>query len=135
MGFKIQDANLSVSIALPTGASTVYSAGIDLGHGAAGDFVAEGEVKISAPALGATPLPDSRTMTYSIQHDTDAAFGTPVDLYPGVLVQTGAAGAGAAAATFTARLPVDVNRYIRLKAVGSYAGDKSGSSATLEILS
>ena len=134
MGNAVKDSNLILTKALPNGAATVYSAGIDLGHGAKGDFLANVEVKISAPALTTTELPDTKTMTYSIQHDTDSAFGTVADLYPGVIVQTGAGGAGAAAATFTAKLPVDVARHIRVKAVNSGAGDTSGKELTVEVL-
>jgi len=60
--------------------------------------------------------------------------GVAVCPYPGVIVQLGAGGAGAAAATFTARLPVDVKRYVRVKAVGSVAGDASAASLTFEVL-
>jgi len=134
MGYAVKDALLKVTIALPNGAATVYSAGIDLGHGTKGDFLANAEVKISAPALTTTQQPNAKTLTYTIQHDDDAAFGTVADLYPGVLVQTGAGGAGAAAATFTARLPVDVKRYVRVKAVGSATGDASAASLTFEVL-
>jgi len=134
MGFAVKDTALKVTKALPNGAATVYSAGIDLGHGSRGDFLANAEVKISAPALTTTQQPNAKTLTYTIQHDDDAAFGTVADLYPGVLVQTGAGGAGAAAATFTARLPVDVKRYVRVKAVGSATGDASAASLTFEVL-
>jgi hypothetical protein len=134
MGFAVKDTALKVTKALPNGAATVYSDGIDLGHGTKGDFLAEVEVKISAPALTTGQQPDAKTLTYTIQHDDAAAFGTVADLYPGVIVQLGAGGAGAAAATFTARLPVDVKRYVRVKAVGSATGDASAASLTFEVL-
>ena len=134
MGFAVKDEALKVTKALPNGAATVYSDGLDLGHGSRGDFLAAADFKVSAPALTTAQLPDTKTIVYSIQHDDDAAFGTAADLYPGVIVQTGADGAGAAAATFTARLPVDVKRYVRVKAVNSGAGDASGASLTFEAL-
>ena len=134
MALAVKDAALKVTKALPNGAATVYSDGIDLGHGSKGDFLAEVEFKISAPVLTTTQQPDAKTLTYTIQHDDAPAFGTVADLYPGVIVQLGAGGAGAAAATFTARLPVDVKRYVRVKAVGSASGDASGSSLTFEVL-
>ena len=134
MGFAVKDTLLKATKALPNGAATVYSDGLDLGHGSRGDFLAAADFKVSAPALATAQLPDTKTMTFSIQHDDDAAFGTVADLYPGVIVQTGADGAGAAAATFTARLPVDVKRYVRVKAVNSGAGDASGASLTFEAL-
>ena len=134
MGFAVKDSLLKVTKALPNGAATVYSDGIDLGHGSRGDFLAAADFKVSAPTLTTAQLPDTKTMTYSIQHDDDAAFGAVADLYPGVIVQLGAGGAGAAALTFTARLPVDVKRYVRVKAVNSGAGDASGASLTFEAL-
>jgi len=134
MGYQVKDALLKATKALPNGAATVYSSGLDLGHGSRGDFLAAAEFKVSAPALTTGQLPDTKTMTYSVQHDDDPAFGTAADLYPGVIVQTGAGGAGAAAATFTARLPLDVKRYVRVKAVNSGAGDASGASLTFEAL-
>jgi hypothetical protein len=57
------------------------------------------EVLVSAPALSTTIAPDTRTMTYRIQHDTDSAFGTAATLVDNLIVQTGAGGVGAAAAT------------------------------------
>jgi hypothetical protein len=134
MGYAVKDANLNVTKALPNGAATIYSDGIDLGHGSRGDFLAEVELKVSAPALTTTQLPDTKTMTYTVQHDDAVGFGTVADLYSAVIVQTGAGGAGAAAATFTLRLPVDVKRYVRIKAVNSGAGDASGASLTCEVL-
>ena len=132
MGYAVKDEALKVTKALPNGAATVYSDGLDLGHGSRGDFLAAADFKVSAPALTTAQLPDTKTMTYSVQHDDDPAFGTAADLYPSVLVQTGAGGAGAAAATFTCRLPVDVKRYVRVKAVNSGTGDASGASLTFE---
>ena len=134
MGYAVKDTALKVTKALPNGAATVYSDGIDLGHGTKGDFLTNAEVKISAPALTTTQQPNAKTLTYTIQHDDAAGFGTVADLYPGVLVQTGAGGVGAAAAEFAARLPVDVKRYVRVKAVGSATGDASGASLTFEVL-
>jgi len=134
MGHAVKDTLLKVTKALPNGAATVYSDGIDLGHGSKGDFLANAEFKISAPALTTTQQPNAKTLTYSIQHDDDPAFGTVADLYPSVLVQTGAGGVGCAAAEFAARLPVDVKRYVRVKAVGSATGDSSAASLTFEAL-
>jgi hypothetical protein len=134
MGFAVKDALLKVTIALPNGAATVYSAGIDLGHGTKGDFLAKAEFKVSAPALTTTQQPNAKTLIYSIQHGDDPAFGDVADLYPNVLTQTGAGGVGCAAAEFAARLPVDVKRYVRVKAVGSATGDSSAASLTFEVL-
>ncbi len=130
MEFGVKDASLSVTKALPNGAATTASDGIDLGHGANGDFLADCELLIEAPALGVTPMPNAKTMTYDVYHDTDAAFGSEVKLGTAVLVQTGAGGVGCAAATARFRFPSNVNRHVRVKATGSAVGDASASSFT-----
>jgi len=131
---SIRDATLTASIALPAADGSVYTASFDLGAAPANrDFEAAVEALITAPALGATPLPNDDTMTYKLQHSTDdSTFST---LYDAVLVQLGAGGVGAAAATARAKLPSDCYRYIRLAATGAGTiGDCSGSSCTLELL-
>lgn len=127
---NLKDAVLEVTKALPNGAAAVNSAGIDLGVAASDLLLAECELVIEAPALATADLPDAQTMTYKVQHDTDSAFGTAVDLFPSAIVQTGAGGAGAAAATKRLRLPSDVKRYIRVVATNSGAGDASDKSLT-----
>ena len=131
--FLVSDAALKVTKALPNGAATIYSDGIDLGVGAKGDFLANVELYITAPALATGVMGDGKTMKYSVQHDTDSAFGTAAVLMTDVITQTGAGGTGAAAATVSVRLPVDVNRYVRIRAIGSATGDCSSSSLTAEI--
>jgi hypothetical protein len=92
-GFLVGDAVLAVTRALPAAASaTVNSTGIDLEVGTRSDFVAYSELLVSAPALSTTILPDTRTMTYHVQHDTDPAFGTAVTIANSLIVQTGAGG-------------------------------------------
>jgi hypothetical protein len=138
VGFLMKDALLKVTKTLPNAASTtVNSTGIDLQEGTRGDFLADVEILITAPALNTTILPDTRTMTYSLYHDTDPAFGTETLVYgaAGQIVQTGAGGVGAALATFRGRLPTTVKQYIRLKiASGASTTDASATSATLEVL-
>jgi len=130
--FEMQDKSLEQTKALPASAGSVYTTAFDLGAGTQ-DFLADCEVQIVAPALGATPLPNSETMKYTVQHSSDNSSFT--DLLPDVLTQTGAAGAGAATATQHVRLPVDVSRYVRIKATGSSSiGDCSGSSVTARIV-
>jgi hypothetical protein len=135
-GFLMADAKLSVTRLLPAAASaTVNSLGIDLETGTRSDFVAATEVLVSAPALSTTIAPDTRTMTYRIQHDTDSAFGTAATLVDNLIVQTGAGGVGAAAATARFKLPTNVKRYIRLQIVsGASTTDASALSATMQLL-
>jgi hypothetical protein len=136
IGFLMKDALLKVTRALPAAAgATVNSTGIDLQEGTRGDFLADCEVLVSAPALTTTMAPDTRTMTYNIQHDTDSAFGTAVTIASGLIVQTGAGGVGAAATTARFRLPTNVKQFIRLQIVsGASTTDSSAVSATMELL-
>ena len=130
----LKDADLIITKALPNGAASTATDGIDLGHGANGDWLADVEFEVSAPALTTAEQPDDKTMTYIIEHDTDSAFGSAATLIDRVIVQTGAGGAGADAATKRVRLPSDCNRYIRLKATGSATGNSSTKSMTLTAL-
>jgi len=137
MPHNVRDAQLIVTRALPASTSAVNSSAIDLQHAAAGrDFEAGCEVLLSAPLLTITELPDTKTMTYKLQMDEDSAFGSPIDIYGNLIVQTGATGGSAAAITKRVKLPSDVERYIRAVATpaGSGTGDCSGKSMTVELL-
>jgi len=136
MSLALKDSQLKNTRALPAAASaTVDGAALDLGHGSFGDFVAQTEFKLSAPAVNATMAPDTRTFTYSIIHSDNADLSSPTVLYSSVIVQTGAGGAGAAAAAYICRLPVDVKRSVGVRvASGASTGDASSVSATLEAL-
>lgn len=134
MGFLRQDVKLTQSKALPNGAASVNSTGFDLGLGPQGDFLAEVELKVSAPALAVGELANGDTMTYIVQHDTASDFSGATTLFDNLIVQTGAGGVGAAAATATVSLPVDVKRYVRIKATNSGLGNASAKSLTEELL-
>lgn len=127
------DAQLQVTKALPNGAGTATSSGIDLGITSNSDFQAGVELLIEGPALTTGELPDSETMTYAVYHDSASDFSGEALLADSVLVQTGAGGAGASAANGRLALPTNVSRYIRVKAVNSGAGDASGKSLTASL--
>jgi hypothetical protein len=131
---SVKDALVKVTKALPNGAATVYSDGIDTGTTPAGAQLAPiMEWKLTAPALSTTELGDAATMKYSILMDTvDPIDGSSVVLHADILTQTGADGAGAAAAEVRFRLPSNALRILGFKAVNSAAGNASGKSATLE---
>jgi hypothetical protein len=133
MGFKRRDKELTRSLALPDGAATTNSTAIDLRETAVSDFVADCEVVISAPALATALLPDTQTITYSLRHSNNANLSGDVELAALQIVQTGAGGAGAAAAERRFRLPTDVRRYVFLRAVKTGAADASAASAELTI--
>lgn len=134
MGMALKDVELIETKALPAAAASVYTDAFDLGHGSKGDFLAPCELKISAPALAVGQLANASTMKYSVQMDDDSAFGSATVIHLDAIVQTGAGGAGAAAATITVRLPVDCERYIRVRATNSAAADASAASMTAELL-
>ena len=131
-GFLVGDAALKRTLTLPNGAATTVTDGIDTQNSARGSFQANTEVLVEAPLLGATPLPDTQTITYQLFHDTAVGFGSET-LLATLGVQTGAGGAGAAAATFRIRLPTTVKRYVRAKAVKTGAANASASAAAVSL--
>lgn len=134
MGLLVKDAALSQTKALPNGAAAVSADGFDLKTGVPGDFLARCELLLEAPALVVGDLANGETMIYSIETDDNAAFSSATVLAASFLTQTGAGGAGAAAASKRFVLPVDVERYVRVKATNSGAGDASDKSMTVSLL-
>ena len=121
---NLQDANFEQSAAIPTGATPSAIAGFDLGQSDRGEFLAQCELVIQAPALVVGSLPNAHTVTYAIQASDDPTWanGTAAPtrtVADKVLVQTGASGAGAAAAEARFRFPTDIERYVRVAATGS----------------
>lgn len=117
--FTRKDAALQRTKALPAAASSSVSCDpIDLQNGPDGHLIAPCLLRVLAPALNDTILPDTRTATYIIEHaDTlsGGALSSPVTLYSSFILQTGAGGAGAAAVTKDFRLPPNVKRYVGVK--------------------
>lgn len=134
MSLALKDAQLKGTLALPSGASSVYGAAIKLDNTARGAFPGEVEWLVTAPALVVGKLADASTMKYSVTVSANADGSSPTIVYPDVIVQTGAGGAGAVAATKIVRLPVSVTGYVALKITNSAAADASAVSATLEAL-
>lgn len=132
---SVKDAQMKTSKALPNGAATIYSDGIDTEVTPAGAHLGDVEWLLSAPALTTEQLPDTKTMTYSILTDTVAPIdGSSTVLMSGVIVQTGASGAGAAAATYRLRLPSTAGRIVGVRAINSGTGNASAASLSLEAL-
>jgi len=136
MTLEMRDAELVETVALPDGANkSVVSDPIDLGTTSRGDHVALCEFVVSAPALTTTMLPNSKTMTYLLEHDDDPAFGGAETLADNLIVQTGAGSAGAAAATKRFRAPINCKRYVRLKVTsGADVTDSSTKTAELALV-
>lgn len=118
LAFAVKDREFIQTAALPEGAASTQTAGFDLGHNISGKLLAGCELVLDAPALATLELPDTKTVTYSIETDDNAAFASPTVLAASFLVQTGAGGAGAAAAQKKFRLPTGVERFVRVKATG-----------------
>jgi len=133
-GPQLRDELLKVTKALPNGAATIYTDGIDLGVSANGQLPPNVELLIEAPALAVGDLGNGATMIYVVQMDSDVAFGSPTSIYGTVLTQTGAGGVGAAAASKRIALPSDCERYVRVSATNSAAGDASDKTATVTLL-
>jgi hypothetical protein len=135
-GRNLKDAALKLTRALPNGAASVTTAtAIDLGQSTSlGAAPTEAEFLLTAPALTTTELPDTVTMKYDVIMSDNSDLSSPVTLYATVITQTGAGAAGAAAATFRFDIPSDAKRYLGFKATNSGAGNASGKSATLEVL-
>lgn len=133
---RAADAQLKETLALGTADGTVQTTGFDLGAlTARGARLADCELKISAPALTTTELPDADTCTYSIETDDNSSFSSAKIVNAAILVQTGAGGAGADAAAVRFKPPSDCERYIRVKAIlAGGTGDCSGSSLTASLL-
>jgi hypothetical protein len=132
MGFKVKDAQLKGTLALPTGASSVHGAAIKLDNGSRDQFCADVEWLVTAPALVVGKLANGSTMVYDVITSPNSDGSSPTVIYPGVITQTGAGGVGAAAATKTVRLPLDVTGYVGLQVTNSAAADASAVSATIE---
>lgn len=132
MPFQLADSQLVVSGALPNGATSTTTPGIDLCN--MGDFQASCELLISAPELSGTELPNGATMTYAVEDATAANFSDVVTLFGNVLQQTGSGGLGAAQRTVRVRLPTTVRRYIRVRATNSGTGNASAKSMSASLL-
>lgn len=126
----LRDALLEETKALPNGAAATSTDPFDLEHGDRGRPAHNFELVIEAPALNTTQQPDAKTLKYDVEH-SDAAGSGYTTLYEDVITQTGAGGAGAAAAEKRVRLPDDCKRYVRVTVTGSAAGNSSTASMTV----
>jgi hypothetical protein len=143
MPYNVRDGLMNATIALPAAAGAVHTPVIDLGAPSADgapatDFVAQCELLVTAPALDTTQLPDTTTAIYEVEQSANGTSNFTA-LTAALITQTGADGAGAAAATARLRLPTNVQRYIRVTVttanVGEAdAGDCSGASVLAEML-
>jgi hypothetical protein len=134
MAIQMQDAQIADDeFALPDGAATTYSTGIDLGIAASSpnDFLAQVELELTCPTLAVGAMADADTLLFALI--TDDAL--PLDASSTVLIErlvtlTGAGGVGATGFTKKVRIPTDVLKYVGWKAIKTGTGDASGVEAT-----
>jgi hypothetical protein len=116
---RLLDQSLVKSIALPAAAAANNTASVNLGSktlGPVADFV-ELEIFIGATAA----LVDTKTITLTVKDSADdSSFAAVPSL--ATLVQTGAGGAGAAAATRRVRLPGSTRQFLRVDAAVESGG-------------
>jgi hypothetical protein len=137
MNYSLKDTLVKLTRALPGAASTAVTSAtsLDLGHGTRGNPLFKGELLLTYPALTTTIAPDTKTMTYDIIESASSDLSGPVVIAPGVVVQTGAGGVGAAAGTFRYKPSSAARRYYGLKITsGANTTDGSALSATLELV-
>lgn len=133
---NMRDANLKLSLTLPSGAVTAtVAAGLDIGPVTSqGNFGPEidGEFLLEAPALTTTQLPNAATLIYDVIESAAPNMGTPTVLQANVLTQTGAGGVGCAAATMRFAPPTNAaKRYYGFRATGVTATLAATASATM----
>jgi hypothetical protein len=133
---NMRDANLKLSLVLPSGAvTTTVAAGLDIGPVTAqGQFVNanNGELLLEAPALTTTQLPNAATVVYDLISSASANMSSPTVIDSAMLTQTGAGGTGASATTKRVKLPTDIaNRYVGFRATGVAATLAATASATM----
>lgn len=134
MSQTLRDKSLEITRALPNGAATVTSTSLQLKGETNREFHAGTELEISAPALATGVLADAATVKYHVVQGDAADLSDATVVAAEVIVQTGAGGAGAGAATVRYRPPSTIKKYIGLRIVKSGAGDATGSSATMRML-
>lgn len=132
---NVRDANLAVSIAGPVGAVTVITAtGIDIGPlTSMGDFApcVDGELLLEVPAQAVGALPNATTITYDIVESATSVLGSPVVVRKAAIIQTGAGGVGAAAASVRYRPATNAARYYGFQATGVATVSAAGTSGKL----
>ena len=128
--YKLQDAALTASIALPNGAGIVYTAGIKL---EVPPQLGEYEAELSMPALTSTQMPSATTYSVEFQDSADDSSYTTLFTLPLVTSSS-----GIAAAVTRLGLNSAWRKYIRAKITlangGGTAGDCRASSASMYLV-
>lgn len=119
--------------ALPdTAGASTQSTGVDLG---ADVFKPEAvELVLDVPAMTATMVPDTKTVTLTIESSTTSVFTAVARTLAAKTVTAASSGSlGLAAMQLRCRLPADCERYVRGKVtLGAGTADSSALSATFK---
>lgn len=132
---NIRDAAVEPAAwALPSAASSsTYSDDVDLGADAYKPETVE--VELSVPALTTTMVPDTKTVTYTIDTSATPTATWSSDQVLLSVVQTGGSSAGVAALTARVRVPSDCAQYLRGGVtLGADCTSSAAVSATLKVL-
>ena len=135
--YAVEDASLNpAAFALGSAGNTTRSSQIDLGSVTNSGLNARLEpleIEIQAPALAVGELANAQTVTYALEDSATSGAGYTI-VADTLLVQTGAGGVGAAAATQRVKIPSDASRYINVRAVSSAgAGNPSTQDCTVVV--
>lgn len=128
------DKLLTVTKALPNGAASITTDGIDLETTPSSEFLADLEFEVIAPALTTALLPDTQTITYIVETSATVGFDSITTFISSLILQTGAGGAGAPAVTRRFRLPSTTQRYVRIKATKTGAANAAAAFVTFRCL-
>lgn len=132
---KMKDAALKVTKALPAGAASTTTDGLNTDVSARGEQPGNMELLLTYPALTLAELPDTKTMSYSIICSGNADLSSPTVIFPNVVVQTGAtANATCPGGEFRIRLPSNGAQHWGVKATGVSTVDGSAKSMTAEFV-
>lgn len=125
----LKDAKLYQEKALPAANASASTDSIEVGKGVPESI----QVRVAVEAVPS--LADTKTCTTTLEHSDEAAANFVAIPEFATLVQTGAGGAGAAAAERTVYLPPSVKKFIRAtSAIVADGGNNTAKKVSLEII-
>lgn len=127
---RLKDTSLSKNVALPSGAATANTAGIDLGQATPYPVTESFLVKLTTTTANGA---NSKNITCRLQDSADnTTFTNIAEL--GALTVT-ESGGSYPAGTLTASLPTSTRRYVRAQATGeANGGNAANGTLTVEFL-
>lgn len=128
---RLQDASLTKTVALPSGATTANTNAVDLGKTLPFPITESFHVKLStSEATGA----NNKNITVKLQDSADdSTYANIAEL--GALTVTDDNAAGYPVGTLTVQLPPDTRRYLRAQATGeANGGNAADGTLTVSFL-